>query len=102
MDLRLRSSHSLKDRRQAVKPVVDGARRRFGVAAAETGHHDAWQRAEVAFSAVGDRPGHVTEVLDAVERFVWSFPDVEVLATARGWVDPEHLDAAAADEPRWD
>jgi uncharacterized protein YlxP (DUF503 family) len=31
-------------------------------------------------------PGHVTEVLDVVERFVWSFPEVEVVSTERDWV----------------
>jgi len=42
-------------------------------------HHDKWQRASLGFAAVGGEPGHVEAVLRAVERFVWSFPEVEVL-----------------------
>lgn len=92
MDLRFFDSHSLKERRAVVRPVVDGARRRFGVAAGETGHHDTWQRAELAFSAVGPDATHVTTVLDAVERFVWSFPELEVLASGRHWVELDGWD----------
>ena len=83
----MRSSRSLKDRRAVVRSLLDAARRRYGVAAAETGHHDVWQRAEIAFSAVGPQVSHVDDRLDAVERFVWSCADIEVLATARRWTD---------------
>jgi uncharacterized protein YlxP (DUF503 family) len=31
--------------------------------------------------------GHVTDVLQSVERFVWSFPEVEVLEATSGFVD---------------
>lgn len=79
-------SQSLKEKRALVKPVVDGARARFAVAAAETAFLDKWQRAEVAFAALGATPGHVQDVLDEVERFVWS-RDVEVVTSERRWVE---------------
>lgn len=87
VELRLPMSQSLKEKRARVKPIVDGARARFSVAAAETDFLDKWQRAEVAFAAVASTPGHVGAVLDEVERFVWSKPDVEVLAVERRWLD---------------
>ena len=70
-----------------IKPILDGSRHRFQVAAAEVGAQDKWQRAVLAFAAVGGEGGHVGEVLDSVERFVWSFPEVEVLSAERSWVD---------------
>jgi len=87
LDLHLPASRSLKDRRALLRPVLDGARRRFRVAAAETGHQERWQRAEVSFATVGAAPSLVEEVLDAVERFVWSFPEIEVIGSARHWVE---------------
>lgn len=87
VDLRLPTSRSLKDRRAALRPLLDGARHRFAVSVAETGHQDSWQRAEVAFAAVGSSPTRVAHELDAVDRFVWSFPEVEVLATSRHWIE---------------
>ena len=84
MELHVPLSHSLKDKRAVIKPILEGARRRFGVAAAEVAFQDKWQRAALGFAAVAERPGHVQEVLDRVERFVWSFPEIEVLATEYG------------------
>ena len=84
MEVRVPQSHSLKDKRAAIKPILEGARRRYGVAAAEVAFQDKWQRAALGFAAVAEKPGHVQDVLDRVERFVWSFPDIEVLATEYG------------------
>lgn len=81
--------HTLKQKRAVVRPIVDGARRRFHVASAETGGLDKWQRADVAFAAVGGSYTHVNDVLDEVERFVWSFPEVQVLAAHRSFLEEE-------------
>lgn len=88
VDLRLPSCRSLKDKRAVISPILDGARRRHQVAAAEVGEQDKWQRAALAFAAVAGSLGHLEQVLDAVERFVWSFPEVEVLSVHRAWVEP--------------
>ncbi len=87
MDLRIPASGSLKAKRTVVKHVVETAKSRFGVAAAEVDFLEQWQRTELGFAAVAGSPGHVEEVLDAVERFVWSHPDIEVLSAHRGWLD---------------
>ena len=72
-----------------VKPIVEGVRRRYGVAVAEVEHQDQWQRAGIGVAAVGSSPAHVADILDAVERFVWSRPDVQVLSIERTWLDGE-------------
>jgi len=86
MDLRLAHSSSLKDKRAVIRSVLDGARHRYRVASAEVGHQDLRQRTLLGFAAVAGSPTHVTEVLDEVERFVWSFPEIEVISTDRAWV----------------
>ena len=83
--LHLPQVHSLKEKRSVVRPILEGCRRRFQVAASEVGQQDRWQAAEMGFSAVGPSEGHVGEVLDAVERFIWSFPEVEVISCERSW-----------------
>lgn len=87
VELRARQCRSLKDKRTAIKPIVEGARRRFQVAASEVAHQDSHQLATLGFSAVGGSAAHVTEVLDHVERFVWSFPEIEVLEAERSWLE---------------
>jgi uncharacterized protein YlxP (DUF503 family) len=87
VDLRLPDSHSLKDKRGVLRSILDGARRRYSVAAAEVDHQDKWQRARIGLAVVSGSEAHAIEVLDAVERFIWSFPEVEVLSAERSWLE---------------
>jgi len=85
LDVRLPQCHSLKEKRAVVKTILQGATRRYGVSAAEVDHQDKWQRAALGFATVSGSQAHAREVLDAVERFVWSFPEVEVIDASVGW-----------------
>jgi hypothetical protein len=85
IELHLPQARSLKDKRAMIRPIIEGSRHRFGVAAAEVGKQDLWQASELAFAAVASTAGHVEEVLGSVERFVWSFPEVEVVVCERDW-----------------
>ena len=89
IDLRIPVSESLKAKRSAITPILEGARRRYRVASAEVGRQDEWQRAELGFTAISSSAGHTTEVIDQVERFVWSFPEVDVLSTERTWLETD-------------
>ena len=79
VDLHLPQSHSLKEKRAVIRPILDGARNRFQVAAAEVAFQEKWQRALLGFATVGGTDGHPQQVMDKVDRFVWSFPEIEVL-----------------------
>jgi uncharacterized protein len=87
IELRIPLGDSLKAKRSVIRPILDGARRRFGVASAEVDLQDDWDAAVLGFSAVAGSAGQVDEVLDKVDRFVWSFPEIDVVATERYWVD---------------
>jgi uncharacterized protein YlxP (DUF503 family) len=89
MEVRIPESGSLKAKRAVIKHVIETCRSRFGVAAAEVSYQGKWQRSEVGFAAVSGSPGHVVEVLDTVERFVWSQPDLEIVAGGRCWLEAE-------------
>jgi uncharacterized protein YlxP (DUF503 family) len=89
VELHIGASGSLKDKRAVVRHLLDSARRRFGVSASEVAHHDTWQRAALGFAFVAPTAGRVEEVLDQVERFVWSHPEVSVLSVSRQWLDPD-------------
>lgn len=87
VELHIPSSRSLKQKRAVVKPIVEGLRHRFSVAVAEVGYQDKWQRAEIGVAVVSGSAGHATEVLEAVERWVWSRSEVEVCAFEIAWMD---------------
>lgn len=54
MTLSLPGVGSLKEKRGVVKSLVERARQRFQVAAAEVDHLDYWQSAGLGFAAVGN------------------------------------------------
>lgn len=87
LDLRIPHARSLKDKRQVVRSLLDVARRRFGVSAAEVAHQDAHGRATLGVAVVASSARHAEEVVTAVEELVWSRVEVEVVAAERSWLE---------------
>jgi len=87
IDLRMPAAHSLKEKRGLLRPLVDGLRQRFQLSVAEIGDQDKWQRAQLAVAVVAGSAGHVVDVVEEVERFVWSDPRVEVLGIEHHWLE---------------
>ena len=83
LDLHLPECRSLKAKRAVLRPVTDGLRARFRVSVAEVAEQDRWQRARVGVAVVGATAGHVQDVMDEVERFVWAQPGLDVLSAER-------------------
>ena len=96
-DLHLPTCGSLKEKRQIVRPIVEGLRNRHGVAASEVAAHDLWQRARIGVAAVSESAARLDQVLANAERFVWSHPEIEVLGTERTALE---LDGDLAPVPR--
>jgi uncharacterized protein YlxP (DUF503 family) len=88
-DLHVPASRSLKAKRAAVRPIVDGLRHRFRISVAEVGYLDQWQRALIAVAVVAESERRVHELLDAAERFVAGAPDVELLRSETAWLELE-------------
>ena len=88
-DLLLGAVHSLKDKRSYVRPIVAELRRRFAVAAAETGALDRHRRAEIGVAVVAADGAHCHAVLDECERLVANRPEVELLSTRRRLYDED-------------
>lgn len=87
IEIRIPSSQSLKERRQVVRSLLDGARTRFGVSAAEVGGQDTWQQAVFGFAVVASEARVADELLDALDRYVWSRPDIEIVRSDVRWLD---------------
>ena len=78
-DLHIPESRSLKSKRAAIRPIVDGLRHRFRVSVSEVEFQDQWQRAAIAVAVVAPTDGQLRDVLANVERFVVAAPDIELL-----------------------
>ncbi|MDH7601262.1 MAG: DUF503 domain-containing protein [Armatimonadota bacterium] len=76
--LSIPGSDSLKDKRQVVRSILDTARRRFNVSAAEIDHLDSHRRAGIAFACVSNDKAVANSVLDKLMGFVESNPLCEI------------------------
>lgn len=88
-DLHVSQSRSLKAKRAAIRPIVDGLRHRFSVSVAEVDHQDQWQRAAIGVAVIGSSESQVREVLASVERFVVAAPDIELLDVETAWLESQ-------------
>jgi hypothetical protein len=90
-DVLLGDVHSLKEKRGVIRPVIAELRRRYEVAAAETGDQDLYRRAEVSVAMVSSQHRHAREVLEACVRLVAGRPEIELLSTRIRVLDDEDV-----------
>jgi hypothetical protein len=67
LELRIESSHSLKEKRHVVQSLKDRLRHKFNVSVAEIDNQDLWQRATVAAVTVSSDRENAEKVLRSVE-----------------------------------
>jgi uncharacterized protein len=86
-DLHVPESRSLKAKRAAIRPIVDGLRHRFRVSVSEVDYLDQWQRAAIGVAVVSGSAGQVENILDSIERFVDTAAGVELIDVERSWLE---------------
>lgn len=80
IQLHLPGNGSLKGKRSLLKPLLTRLHQEFNVSAAEVGHQDAWQTAEIALVLVSNDATHVHTVLQrAVGWIEVNRPDVQIV-----------------------
>jgi hypothetical protein len=84
-ELEVFGAQSLKDKRRVVKSLKERLQIRFRVSAAETGHQELWQRAEIAACVVSGERRHVDEVLDSMDRLVTGDMRARVIQSRRSY-----------------
>ncbi len=64
--LHIPNARSLKDKRQVVRSILDRARSRYRVAAAEVGENDVHKIAELGFSSVSGDYSHARDIVTTI------------------------------------
>ena len=77
VSLRLRESHSLKDKRRVVRSIKDRVRARLNVSIAEVDSQDLWQRADLGAVTVSEGHTHAESVLTNVIKIIDRAPGAE-------------------------
>ena len=68
LELHLPGCRSLKDKRALLRPLLEAARQRHGVSAAEVGLPDVHQRTRLGFALVSGDGGQARRLLQRLER----------------------------------
>jgi uncharacterized protein YlxP (DUF503 family) len=84
-EIHLPSASSLKAKRSVLTSMVRHLDQLSGVAAAEVDHQDTWQRAAIGVAVVGGSVSHVEQMMDSIERYVWSRTEIDVVDLTRSW-----------------
>ena len=83
LDLHFPGARSLKDKRQALRSLMDRIRQRYNVAVAEVEHQDLWQRSRVAVVALNTDRGHLDSTLDRIAGEAATARGVELVQAER-------------------
>ncbi|MET8148091.1 DUF503 domain-containing protein [Actinoplanes sp. NPDC049668] len=75
-------SHSLKQKRSYVRPII-AMLRRYEVSVAEVGAHDLHGRAQIGVAAVAAEAHQARAVIDTCENQVAGRPEIELLSVKR-------------------
>lgn len=72
VDIYLPENHSLKEKRQALKRIVERTRARFNISIMEIARSNLWQRASIGFSVVGADKDHVNSAIEVIHDYIES------------------------------
>ena len=68
----LPENHSLKEKRQAVRRIVERTKGKFNISIMEIDQTNLWQKATIGFAVVGVKQDHVDATLENVSRYIES------------------------------
>ncbi len=83
MDLLIAEGHSLKEKRQVIKSIVQRLQKRFDISAAEVGRLDMLRRAEVGFVLVSNEAAYLQKKMQEILTFIEWDSRVQVIDIER-------------------
>ena len=81
VEIFLPENHSLKEKRQATKRIVERTRQKFNVSIMEIDRTNLWQRASIAFSVVGSGRDIVERMIENIHTYIESMYIGKVIDT---------------------
>ena len=81
VEIFLPENHSLKEKRQATKRIVERTRQKFNVSIMEIDRTNLWQRASIGFSVVGNGRDIVERMIENIHTYIESMYIGKVIDT---------------------
>lgn len=80
IDLLMRNTHSLKDKRSIVSRLKNKVRAKFNVAVAEIEHNDQYGRCLLGVTTISNEHAVVHQTLTCVEQLIEGFPEIQIVS----------------------
>lgn len=81
LEIYIRSSRSLKDKRRIIKSLIEKVKREFrNLSVSEVGSNDLWKRSEIGIVIVSNDTQFVSSSLDGVLNYLKSGSSYEVIS----------------------
>ena len=74
-------NHSLKDKRQAIKRIVEKTRAKFNISIMEIEQTNLWQKASIGFAVIGVKKDHVNIAIENICKYIESLYVGEIIDT---------------------
>jgi uncharacterized protein YlxP (DUF503 family) len=82
VEIFLPENHSLKEKRQATKRIVERTRQKFNVSIMEIDRTNLWQRVSIGFSVVGSGRDIVERMIENIHAYIESMYIGKVIDTS--------------------
>ncbi len=79
LDIFIRDSQSLKDKRSIIKSLKDTIRKKFNVSIAETGELDKWAKSQISISKVSNQSAIIRKEFQNIQKDIENRYPVEIL-----------------------
>lgn len=87
VELQVHGCRSLKQKRGVIRSITQRVRNRFNLSVAEVGGQDTWQRATLGFAVVASEARIAEDTVAALDRFLWSHPEIEIVDAHTRWLE---------------
>lgn len=79
-------AHSLKEKRAVLQRIMTRLKQKFNIAISEVEYQDTWQRTKIAVVTVASARVSAEGVLQQIQQFIDSYPEIERTITDIEWL----------------
>jgi hypothetical protein len=79
VEIRIPDAESLKAKRAAVRPLVEGLRKLASLSVSEVDNHDTWQRSTLGVALVTPDPASLENLVHRIRDYVEAHHEIEVV-----------------------
>ena len=79
IELRISSSHSLKDKRRVIQSLMSKLKRIYNIAVAEIENQDLWQRADIGIVSINTSGSELNKTLNNIVDYISNYGFTEII-----------------------